>query len=158
MKTRDIPRTEWLKFFNRFSRQHNGWIIDLEVFGADIGAQYEERELALEGITAEWDEGEGYIIAIMTGVDRTNHITHTINQPTTVNLEQTDEGANVALAIKAADGTTSLVKFRAVMLPEMVDAVASSSDFQKNFKPRRGWPGTATLQNCGFFEEVAFLS
>lgn len=43
MKTRKIPQTEWLDFFNRFSRQHQGWIIDLEVFGADIGAQYEER-------------------------------------------------------------------------------------------------------------------
>lgn len=124
MKTRKIPQTEWLDFFNRFSRQHQGWIIDLEVYGADIGAQYEERELALEGITAEWNEGEGYVIAIMTGAERTHHITHSINHPTEVGLEQTDQGANVALSIKSADGTTSVVKFRAVMLPEMVDAVA----------------------------------
>lgn len=38
-------------------------------------------------------------------------------------LEQTDEGADAALAIKSADGT-ALLRFRSAVLPEMVDAVA----------------------------------
>ena len=61
---------------------------------------------------------------IMTGIKPDDHITHSIARPTQVSLEQTDEGADAALAIKSGDGTTTLLRFRAAVLPEMVDAVA----------------------------------
>lgn len=125
MKTLEINRREWLEFFNGFSRQHEGWLVNLEILGSDIGAQYTGRELALEGITAEFDEGQGYVIAIMTGAEPDDHITHSINRPTSVRLEQTDEGADVALAIESANGDTALLRFRSPMLPEMVDGVVA---------------------------------
>jgi hypothetical protein len=124
MQTKEIPKNEWTGFFDSFSRRHEGWLVNLEIFGPEIGAQVEERELALEGITDEWDETEGNIIMIMTGVKAEDHITHSITHPTEVSLEQTDEGADAALAIKSGDGTTTLLRFRAAVLPELVDAVA----------------------------------
>lgn len=124
MQTKEIPKDEWTEFFDSFSRQHEGWLVNLEIFGPEIGAQVEERELALEGITNEWDETEGNTIMIMTGIKPDDHITHSIARPTQVSLEQTDEGADAALAIKSDDGTTTLLRFRAAVLPEMVDAVA----------------------------------
>ena len=124
MKTQEIPRDEWTFFFDSFSRKHEGWLVSLEIFSPEIGAQVEERELALEGITDEWDEKEGNTIMIMTGVKPDDHVTHSIIRPTQVSLEQTDEGADAALAIKSGDGVTTLLRFRSVVLPEMVDAVA----------------------------------
>ena len=124
MQTKEIPKDEWTEFFDSFSRQHEGWLVNLEIFGPEIGAQVEERELALEGITNEWDETEGNTIMIMTGIKPDDHITHSIARPTQVSLEQTDEGADAALAIKSGDGNTTLLRFRAAVLPEMVDAVA----------------------------------
>lgn len=123
MKTKEIPREEWAEFFDSFSRKHEGWLVNLEVLGPEIGAQVEERQLALEGITDEWDENQGNTIMIMAGAKPDDHITHSIARPTEVSLEQTDEGADAALAIKGADGTTALLTFRSVVLPEMVDAV-----------------------------------
>jgi hypothetical protein len=123
MRTREISRSEWPAFFDSFSRQHEGWRITLEVFGPDIGDQIEERDLALEGVTAELADA-GDKIEIMIGAKPDDHITHTISAPAQVGLEQTDEGADVALAIKAADGTTTLLRFRSTVLPEMVDSVA----------------------------------
>jgi hypothetical protein len=123
MRTREISRSEWPEFFDSFSRQHEGWLVTLEILGSEIGAQVEERELAFEGIVAEWNEVQGDEIAIMIGAKPDDHITHSISRPTQVSLEQTDEGADAALAIKAADGTTALLRFRSPMLPEMVDAV-----------------------------------
>jgi hypothetical protein len=38
-------------------------------------------------------------------------------------LEQSDEGADAALQIEAGDGTTTLLQFRAVALPETVDDI-----------------------------------
>jgi hypothetical protein len=123
MKTREIPRTEWAAFFDSFSLQHEGWRITLEIFGPDIGDQIEERDLALEGVTAELADA-GDKIEIMIGAQPDDHITHTISAPVQVSLEQTDGGADVALAVKAADETTTLLRFRSAVLPEMVDAVA----------------------------------
>ena len=124
MKTQEIPQKEWAEFFDNFSRKHEGSLINLEIFGPEIGAQVEEQELALEGITHEWAETEGNTITIMTGVKPDDHITHSVTSPTQVSLEQTDEGADAALAIKSGDGVTTLLRFRSDVLPEMVDAVA----------------------------------
>jgi Family of unknown function (DUF5335) len=123
MQTREITRTEWPSFFDSFSRKHQGWLATLEILGPDIGAQVEERELAFEGITDESDEADGNTIMIMTGGKADDHVTHTITRPTEVSLEQTDEGADAALAIKSEDGVTALLRFRSPMLPEMVDAM-----------------------------------
>ena len=125
MKTREISRSEWPEFFDSFSRQHEGWLVTLEIFGTDIGAQVQEHELAFEGIVDEWDEVQGNQIVIMVGSKPDDHITHNISRPTHVSLEQTDEGADAALAIKSADGVTALLRFRSPMLPEMVDGVVA---------------------------------
>ena len=123
MKTKEILKSEWPEFFDSFSRQHEGWLVTLEILGSDIGAQVEERELAFEGIVDEWDEVHGNQIVIMMGNRPDDHITHAISRPTQVSLEETEEGADAALAIKSADGVTALVRFRSPMLPEMVDGV-----------------------------------
>ena len=125
MKTKEIRKSEWPEFFDSFSRQHEGWLVTLEILGSDIGAQVEGRELAFEGIVDEWDEVQGNQIVIMMGTRPDDHITHAISGPTEVSLEETEEGADAALAIKSADGITALVRFRSPMLPEMVDGVVS---------------------------------
>ena len=124
MKTKEIPRNEWKEFFDIFSRQHEGWLATLEILGSEIGAQVEGRQLVFEGIVDELVNNQGNEILIMVGAKPDNHITHNISHPTTVSLEQTDEGADIALAIKSGDGNTTLLQFRSAVLPEMVDAIA----------------------------------
>lgn len=123
MKTREIPREEWNEFFDSFSRQHEGWLVTLEVLGQEIGAQVEEHDLSFGGIVNEWDEIHGNQIVIMLGTKPQDHISHSIDRPAQVFLEQTDEGADVALSVRSADGITALLRFRSAMLPEMVDAI-----------------------------------
>lgn len=121
MKTREIPKNEWPKFFDNFSTKHEGWSVTLEIFGTELGAQVQERELALAGIVDEWDEIHGNRIVIMFGEKADDHLTHNIGCPTQVSLEQTEGGEDVALAIKSADGVMALLRFLSPMLPEMVD-------------------------------------
>ena len=123
MQTKEIPKNEWPKFFDNFSRQHEGWLVTLEIFGSELGAQVQERELAFEGIVDEWDEIHGNQIVIMVGEKPDDHITHSIARPTQVSLEQTDEDAHAVLAIKSADGVMALMRFRSQMLPEIVDGL-----------------------------------
>ena len=121
MKTKEIPKNEWPKFFDNFSRQHEGWLVTLEIFGSEFGAQVQERELTFAGIVDEWDEIHGNQIVIMVGEKPDDHITHSIANPTQVSLEQTDEDAHAVLAIKSANGVMALMRFRSQMLPEIVD-------------------------------------
>ena len=123
MKTKEIPKNEWPKFLENFTRKHEGWSVTLEIFGTELGAQVQERELALAGIVDEWDEIHGDRIVIMVGEKPDDHITHSIEDPTQVSLEQTVGGADVALAIKSADGVTALLRFLSPILPEMADGL-----------------------------------
>ena len=125
MKTIEIPKEEWGVFFDNFSRRHEGWLVTLEILGAEIGAQIGEREMALKGIVDEGDEIKGNEIMIMVGMKPDDHVTHTIGNAIQVSLEQTDAGADAALAIKSADGTTALLRFRSPMLPELVDGLVT---------------------------------
>ena len=121
MKTKEIPKNEWPKFFDNFSIKHQGWSVTLEIFGTELGAQVQERELPLVGIVDERDEIHGNRIVIMFGEKPDDHLTHRIDRATEVSLEQTDGGADVALAIKSADGVMALLRFLSPMLPEMTD-------------------------------------
>jgi hypothetical protein len=123
VKTTQIARNEWPSFFDGFSRQHEGWLVTLEIFQPDIGAQVEERDLALEGVTAELGNGDKDKIEIMIGGKPNQHVTHTVLNPVEVSLEHTEDGANHALAIKSADDALTLLCFRSPMRPEMVDAM-----------------------------------
>jgi len=120
---REILRDEWVEYLDSFSRQHEGWLVTVEVFGADIGAQVEAQELPLQGITAELKGGGEDAITVILGGKGAERVAHSIAQPTHVRVEQTAEGANMALQIESGGGITTLVRFRSALLPEMVDGV-----------------------------------
>jgi hypothetical protein len=122
---REIPRDEWVEFLDSFSRQHEGWLVTVEVLGAEIGAQVEAEEMALERITADLKGGGEDAISIILGKRSAGHVTHNITQPTHVRIEQAESGADMALQIESRGGVTTLVRLRSAMLPEMVDGIVS---------------------------------
>lgn len=122
---REIPRGEWVKYLDGFSRRHEGWLVTVEVLGAEIGAQVGAQELPLEGVTAELKAGGEDVITIMLGGGAQEHVTHSILQPTHVRIEQAESGADMALQIESGSGVTTLVRFRSAILPEMVDGIVS---------------------------------
>jgi hypothetical protein len=122
---REIPRGEWAEFLDSFSRQHEGWLVTVEVLSTSIGAQVEAQELPLEGITAELKGGDEGMITIILGSGSRERVTHNITGPIHVRIEQTEEGADMALQIESSDGVTTLVRLRSAILPEMVDGIVS---------------------------------
>ena len=67
MQTREIPREQWVKFFDDFSKKHEGWIVTLEVMGSDIGDQQETNKLPLVGVSADVKAHENRIEIIVGG-------------------------------------------------------------------------------------------
>lgn len=121
MPTEEIPRDEWATFLDKFSRQHEGWLATLEIFGTDIGAQQEARDLPVEGISLSSQEGAPEAITISLGKSAADHVTHTISNPSRIWLEQTPQGANAALEIESADDVKTLLRFRSAQPASMVD-------------------------------------
>ena len=111
MQTREIPRTDWTAFLNSFSSRHQGWVVDVEVFGPDIGAQVQGTGLVLQGLTGERDKTNRNTIVIMAGNRPNDHVTHSINRPTEISLQRTDSGMDAALSITGADGIKTLLTF-----------------------------------------------
>jgi len=127
MPTQEIPREEWNTFFETFSRTHDGWLATLEIFGADIGAQEEAHELPLDGVSIAAESGGSKTIAISLGKAPDDHVSHLVDKPTHVWLEQTAEGANAALEIESEDESKTLLRFRSPVSPEFVDGVVLDS-------------------------------
>ena len=111
MQTREIPRTDWPRFIHSFSSRHQGWLVNVEVFGPNIGAQVQGTGLVLQGLTNESDAMNRNSIVIMAGNRIDDHVTHSINRPTQMSLEKTDYGMDAALCITAEDGTRTLLTF-----------------------------------------------
>ena len=121
MRTREIKRDEWKTFFTCFNRKHEGWLVTLEILSNEIGAQVLGRELPFEGVVIKCDVPRKEEISLILGDETDQHITHSIEQPVGVALEQTDEGEVVSLAVKAVDDVITVLRFRAAVLSEPVD-------------------------------------
>jgi len=113
MITTEIPRAEWIKWLDTFSKQHEGWIATVEVLGAKIGDQEESGKLPLVGIGADVKDGESRI-EITLGGRRDAHLTRIIDKAKRVWLKQPEEPAHEAVAVESEDGTTTVVHFRHV--------------------------------------------
>jgi hypothetical protein len=120
---REVPREEWADYLDTFSRQHEGWLVTVEVLGTEIGARVEAEGKPLEGIAADLKGGGEGLILIIMGRTPAESVTHNITAPVHVRIEQAENGADMALQIESSDGTTTLVRLRSAMLPEMVDGV-----------------------------------
>jgi hypothetical protein len=122
MSTIEVTRNDWTSFFDIFSKQHEGWLASLEVLSDQIGAQHEVVELPLEGISVNAEEDPGSLI-ISFGKTPEDHVTHTVERPRHVWINQTIEGADESIEIEEEDHQKTLLRFRSPIRPELVDGI-----------------------------------
>ena len=123
MRTVEIPREAWVQRLNEFTSIHAGWLVSLDVLGSDLGAQHEIDNLPLLCVGADRTDHDR---TIEVSVGRSGeHLTHMIAGATRIYIERTDDGADAALQVESADGTKTILRFRATALPETVDGIAA---------------------------------
>lgn len=122
MRTVEIPREAWAQTLNEFTAIHEGWLVSVDVLDPAIGAQPEINNLPLLGVSAERVDRDG-TITISAARSATEHITRTIHAAIRVHIERREDGADLALQIESADGTKTILRFRAAVLPETVDGI-----------------------------------
>lgn len=125
MSTHVIPRRDWNRFFDTFSRQHEGWLVTLSQNRGSRASYVEVHGMPLEGITADHETPVHNAITVMLGGCPSRHITHTIHDASLVRLEQvqTEVGLAELLEIESVDGTTTSMRFGDGDLHELLDVL-----------------------------------
>jgi hypothetical protein len=121
---REIPRGEWLSFLDCFNRQHERWLVTVEIVAEQLGHVIAVENRALQGVTPESSDGHDRIV-IAVGTAEADHMTHFVSDPKRIRMLETSSGAHLGLEIEAADGTTTLVRFRGPLRPEMLNDIAA---------------------------------
>jgi Family of unknown function (DUF5335) len=110
MDSTEIPREQWLRFFDDFSKKHEGWIVNWEVLGRDIGDQEKTIRLPLVGISGDV-KARRPSIDIIVGGRLDAHVTQVIEMPKRVWFKQPDIPGHEAIEIETDDGRVTLVTF-----------------------------------------------
>lgn len=113
MQTRDIPREQWIRFFDDFSKNHEGWIVTLEVLGADIGDQEEANNLPLVGISADVKARENRVEIIVGGRPDVD-LTRSIERPKHVWVKEPRLPGDEAMEIESEDGIKTILNFHRI--------------------------------------------
>jgi hypothetical protein len=111
MPDQEIPRQQWVKFFDEFSKSHQGWIVSWEVLGLRLGDQEKTRRLPLVGISADL-KGNKPRIDIMVGGRLDAHVTQIIETPKRVMFKPPDQPGHEAIEVETDDGLTTLITFQ----------------------------------------------
>jgi len=122
MQTDEIPRRDWVAYLTAFSAIHQGWLVSLELLAPELGVQSEVLNAPLLGVSAELRD-DGVVIVTVARSPR-EHITHFVPDVAHIWVERTEEGADAALCFQSVDGTKTILRFRAAVLPETVDGLA----------------------------------
>ena len=124
-----VRRAEWSAFMERFSRLHRGWrvrlgIIDtgLLVRSTESGAREVSSDALFEGIRLD-RRVDGDQIAVLLGLPA-ELATHSVRKPRRLYVEREQSGADEALRIDAADGTSLLLQFPVAARPDQLDGLA----------------------------------
>ena len=112
----EIIRSAWSEYFKTFSRQNEGRPTMLEFFG-DLGAQRQENQLPLAGISLENSGPDAPRIEIMLGGSSPQdprHLTHPITHVSRIFTKPGADGRDEALKIEDESGTQTLLRFVAL--------------------------------------------
>ena len=120
MPTRDIPREQWSHFLEGFSRRHRAWLATVGQWGNGIGRSNVE-EAPLGAVTPT---RVGDVLAIEIAFAGDGHVPLRVENPQTVRVQQTGDGAESGLEIVDDDGMRTRLEFRATARPEMLDGMA----------------------------------
>jgi Family of unknown function (DUF5335) len=128
MSGMEIPRHEWPKFLDDFSRKYHGWLTRAEQHGADSGALVENYELPLEGMTIHLKGKQEVLSLVLQKPDLPHgHLLHSIEGVTSITLEESDNGGDKILHIHSTDGRITVIRFVRMVVPDRVPPRPGSS-------------------------------
>ncbi len=106
MASEEVPYEKWDTFLSRFSRQHAGNRISLELRQPRLGTVVEVEDGKLEKVLYDHSDGERRISIVVGDAPESEHFTHVVEEPKRMRVGESEE-----LEIETVAGTT-LLRFR----------------------------------------------
>jgi hypothetical protein len=120
---RDIPESDWPRFFLEFSRVHDGWLCTLEVNEESLGTEVKAGWLPFGGVSMIPDgRGNGRGAQIFLSGWPQAHTSHTLANPTRVWVEESASGIESGMGVEGASGFAR-IWFHSPISPDLVDRV-----------------------------------
>jgi hypothetical protein len=126
-----IDKQCWAAFCDAYSRQHQGWIANVETYDprlaesaglqASAGLLPLVSNLALQGLVFEDRHAHTDLVVSVGGGE--NLVTHRIVEPSQIVTLQTDSGLDEGLLIHDENGGLMRIRFRAPASPEALDGI-----------------------------------
>lgn len=128
---REVAPAQWIKFFDDFSRRHEGWLATVTV---NRGAEHLTilRDRPLEGVEAD-HINPNELIYISAGEDGGDQLTHTIARPVRVVEVERGTGVNIT----ASDKSVTTLRLRNIARAKPPRRAGSESKAGQN-TPRGG--------------------
>ncbi|ALP53907.1 hypothetical protein Tel_12605 [Candidatus Tenderia electrophaga] len=127
-----IEQGQWRDFLDGFMREHLGWLVTVKYLRTDqlsddeatqVPASILVRHYPLEDIReSERENGMDIMLTVGSGQDENSILIESVHHLYLHKADSADKG----LRIDSTDDTTTLVEFRAPMLPENVDGLAEA--------------------------------
>jgi len=111
METRTVPEDQWLGFLDRFSREHAGWPITIQVLDQQQGAHELAHNLPLQGMSFDTKGTRPCAIDISAGENPNAHVNHVVDLPLNIRVAEEPNG-DVDLEIEPAKGPVTLLHLR----------------------------------------------
>ena len=103
----EVPRNEWLKFFDQFANGNQGRPVRVETFGEELGDEEVGRCLPLLSINYD-PKPKGDVVRISTGRSAVEY-EHLVPRPKEIWVERDGSGSGKAIEIVSEDGGRTVV-------------------------------------------------
>ncbi|MCC6423675.1 MAG: DUF5335 family protein [Phycisphaerales bacterium] len=110
MQSHEVPQDQWVDFCNRFSDEHLGWPVTIEVLSQEAGPERILADQPLRGISLDPAGSRPCSIDVGAGNSLSSNFTHTVDHPRHIRLADQDRNSGT-LEIQPKDGPATLVHF-----------------------------------------------
>jgi hypothetical protein len=111
MQTYEIPEDQWVGFFDRFSKEHAGWPVTVEVLSPETGPQRLFREQPLQGVSFDPSGTRPCTIQVGAGDDPAANFSHVVDMPLHIRLADDGPAGTGTVEIEPARGAPTLVHY-----------------------------------------------
>jgi hypothetical protein len=122
-----IPRNEWVEFLKSFGLQHEGWLATISV-AHGLSAPLVISNCRLQRIAINKGAGKCDVnVSVLAGEEQR---IFSVSDPLNLTFKRDSTGAHQGLEMASADGSTTVLWFRAAAHPESLDGVLSNTAFR----------------------------
>jgi hypothetical protein len=118
MTQEDINRNEWAAFCESFGREHQDWLVNVEVVHQNGAKEIVGHSAVLDNIAVSGDgDAPGTVLISITKTEDVRQV-HEVTKPEAMRLAKNDRGADDTLIIESDNGDTTTICLHSPEFPD----------------------------------------